>query len=174
MRRVLFLFSTLALPALAEAQDAALGTIVDTRINRYCHPPDECVLRGALLWDSANVAPRYPEIMRSVGIQGEARAEFLVRPDGSVDPASVVIPRVTNQAFQQLVIHAIRTWKFRVAASERPGAAIPAAVTIVFALADRCPAGLTAPITSLDTTDRGARLIVMDCHGIDRLLGTRQ
>jgi hypothetical protein len=28
---------------------AVVAQIADARINRYCHPPDECVLRGALL-----------------------------------------------------------------------------------------------------------------------------
>lgn len=162
--RHLALLSALLLPNVAEAQQATLSPIRDARINRYCHPPDECVLRGALLWDSTNVAPRYPEIMNSVGIQGEARAEFRVQPDGSVDPASIVVSRVTNRAFQQVVVDAVRTWKFRVATPDTPAVPVPTAIDVVFALADQCPAGLTRPITSLDTSDREARLIVMACR----------
>lgn len=161
------------LPRGAEAQQRDTTRIVDARINRYCHPPDECVLRGALIWDTTNVAPRYPEIMRSVGIQGDARATFLVRPDGTVDPASIVVSPITNRAFQQMVINAVGTWKFRVAASERPNGPVPTAMDFIFALADHCPAGRSWPITSLDTSDRGARLIVMDCHDTDRFRGTR-
>ena len=162
--RALGLIAVLALPVAAAAQQSDSTTrIVDARINRYCHEPDRCVLRGALLWDSTNVAPRYPEVMRSVGIQGEVRLSFVVQPDGSVEGESVVIDRSTNRAFEQPALGAVRQWKFRMASLDRPAVAVPTTVTIVYAVAERCPVRLPEPLTSLASGAEGARLIVMVC-----------
>lgn len=148
-------------PSVASAQEPA--TIVDARINRYCHPPDACVLRGALLWDTTNVAPRYPAVMRDVGIQGEVQVAFMVQPDGSVDAESMVIQHATNRAFAQTVLDAVGRWKFRIESMDRPVTATPTGMTVIFAIAERCPSGLTGPVTSLSAAGEGARLILMAC-----------
>lgn len=153
-----------AVPMVVSAQspDSAVR-IVDAQINRYCHEPDQCVLRGALLWDTTNVAPRYPEVMRSVGIHGEVELRFMVQPDGTVDGESIVIERATNRAFEQFSLNAARQWKFRIESQDKPITAVPTALTILYALADRCPAGMSGPLTSLASVGQDTRLIVMVC-----------
>lgn len=153
-------------PPIAMAQEPVW--IVDARINQFCHPPDSCVLRGGLIWDTTNVTPRYPEVMRSVGIDGEVLVTFGIRPDGSVADSSIVITRITNRAFEQSVRDAVRRWKFRIESSDHPTAAIPTAMSVIFALADGCSEGMTRPITSLMVRAAETRLIVMACR--DRLI----
>ena len=163
MRRVFMLMVGLLLPALASAQQPDTTRIVDARINRYCHPPDECVLRGALIWDSTNVVPFYPHIMRSVGIDGEAKVTFSVLPNGSVDRESVVISGSSNRAFHQPILDAVHSWRFRVETSDQPRA-ISTGIDIIFAFVDNCPEGLDRPMSALRTSSGSTQLMSLVCR----------
>jgi TonB family protein len=154
----------LAIVSQGLSAQAEPASIVDARINRYCHPPDECVLRGALLWDSTNVMPRYPEIMRQVRIESDGRIEFVVQPDGTVDPASIRMSGFTNRGFEQTALDAVRKWRFRVAATDRPTGPIPTSIEMTFALVDGCPAGFDKPMHSLRSHPGPTRLLVTLCR----------
>lgn len=60
----------------------------------------------------ANHAPRYPTAMREKNIEGEVRAEFVVRGDGSVDVASIQLPRATTLEFASAVATALPPMRF--------------------------------------------------------------
>jgi TonB family protein len=121
------------------------------------------VLRGALLWDSTNAIPRYSEIMRSVGIESDADVKFSVRPDGTVDPASIEVSRLTNRAFEQSIHDAVRTWKFRVATSDRVTEPIPTALELMFVLAYDCDGLGHRTLSALSTHRNPARLLILAC-----------
>jgi TonB family protein len=76
---------------------------------------------------------RYPQLLRQAGIEGTVVVSLAVRPDGSVDPASVQIVSATNRAFERPARDAARTARY--AAGDRAG---PVAVqlTVHFRLAD--------------------------------------
>jgi TonB family protein len=162
-QRLLLMLAVLTWPGWILAQQTQASPIVDARINRYCHPPDECVLRGALLWDSTNAIPRYSEIMRSVGIESDADVKFSVRPDGTVDPASIEVSRLTNRAFEQPIHNAVRTWKFRVATSDRVTEPIPTALELMFVLAHGCAESGDRTISALSTRRTPTRLLILAC-----------
>ena len=58
------------------------------------------------------MAPRYPDAERKAGMNGEVVVQVVVRPDGSVDPASILITRATTHSFAQHVYDAVRQSKF--------------------------------------------------------------
>lgn len=58
------------------------------------------------------IAPRYPDEERKAGVGGEVRVQLVVRADGSVDPASILITRATTHSFAQHVYDAVRQSKF--------------------------------------------------------------
>jgi TonB family protein len=160
---LILVVATLTVPGSIRAQQSQASAITDARINRYCHPPDACVLRGALLWDSTNVIPPYPELMRSVGIESDADVKFSVRPDGTVDPASIEVSRLTNRAFEQPIHNAVRTWKFRVATSDRVTEPIPTALELMFVLAHDCAESGDRTISALSTRRTPTRLLILAC-----------
>jgi TonB family protein len=51
-----------------------------------------------------NPYPRYPADMRARGIEGEVMLEFLVLPDGTVDPESMIALRATSPEFLAAVV----------------------------------------------------------------------
>jgi TonB family protein len=155
--------TVLAIVSQGLSAQAEPASIVDARINRYCHPPDECVLRGALLWDSTNVMPRYPEIMRSVGIESDGRVEFLVQPDGTVDRESVKVSALSNRAFEQPILDAVRRWRFRVAATDRPTGPIATSLDFSFAIVEGCPEGFDKPLHSLRAQRGPTRMLIVRC-----------
>jgi TonB family protein len=58
------------------------------------------------------IPPRYPDEERKAGVGGEVVVQVVVRPDGSVDPASILITRATTHSFAQHVYDAVRQSKF--------------------------------------------------------------
>jgi periplasmic protein TonB len=59
-----------------------------------------------------NPAPRYPELLRSAGVEGSVTARFVVDTLGTVEPASVRIVQATHVLFEQSVREAIRRMRF--------------------------------------------------------------
>lgn len=59
-----------------------------------------------------NPRPRYPVDMRERGIQGEVMLEFLVLPDGRIDPASVTVLRATTPQFVAAVVAVVPQMRF--------------------------------------------------------------
>lgn len=56
--------------------------------------------------------PRYPEVMRSVGIEGVVQLRFVVGTNGRVEANSIQVVSSTNKAFEQAAIDAIRLSRF--------------------------------------------------------------
>lgn len=59
-----------------------------------------------------NPPPRYPPTMREQNIEGEVRAEFVVKADGSVDVSSIQIPKATRMEFASAVVTALPPMRF--------------------------------------------------------------
>lgn len=57
--------------------------------------------------------PQYPEVMRSVGIEGVVRLRFVVGTDGNVESSTVQVVSSTNKAFEAPAVAAIKKWKFK-------------------------------------------------------------
>jgi protein TonB len=57
-------------------------------------------------------APRYPELLRSSGVEGQVMAEFVVDEQGKADEKSVRIVRSDNALFEDAVRVAIRRMRF--------------------------------------------------------------
>ena len=56
--------------------------------------------------------PRYPEVLRAAGVQGEVVVTFVVDTTGHADPASFVILRETDAAFGSAVRNALSAMRF--------------------------------------------------------------
>ncbi|HRP08554.1 MAG TPA: TonB family protein [Gemmatimonadales bacterium] len=56
--------------------------------------------------------PRYPEVMKSVGIEGVVQLRFVVGTNGRAEANSIQVVSSTNKAFEQPAIDAIRQWRF--------------------------------------------------------------
>lgn len=139
-RAVVGVVGTLALlvaPASIRAQEAIDDWSTILRGHRACYP-DPCTSRPGLVWDSTNVVPGYPPVMRAVGIGGEAVLSFAVEADGRVDPASVTVVRATNRAFEPSAIDAVAQWRFGVEAPGRPTGIIRSQVRIVYVHQGAC------------------------------------
>jgi TonB family protein len=73
---------------------------------------EPCGAPVILIGDFTNKPPEYPQIMRSVGIDGRVEVEFVVTPGGTVDRASVVVRSSTNRSFERNTIRAVEKWQF--------------------------------------------------------------
>lgn len=127
----------LGAPATAAAQD---GTSDWSRIlrERSCHPGSRCPVRTGLVWNDSNPIPKYPPVMEVVGIHGQVLVHLSVRPDGTVDSASVSLAEVTNRAFERFTLEAARQWRFRVEGPDQPGEAIAVTMRVLYAIPFRC------------------------------------
>lgn len=56
--------------------------------------------------------PRYPEVMRSIGIEGVVQLRFVVGTNGRVEANSIQVVSSTNKAFEQAAIDVIRQSRF--------------------------------------------------------------
>ena len=59
-----------------------------------------------------SVAPRYPEILKSAGVEGEVVASFVVDATGHVEPGSFQVLRATHSAFVAAVRNALPSMAF--------------------------------------------------------------
>jgi TonB family protein len=107
------------------AGDAAVGTSLPSKTAYDAYEVDKAVtaLSGA--------APAYPVAMRSAGIEGEVKAQFIVNVDGRAELASIRIVSSTNDAFSRAVSDALPRMRF-IPARLR-GKAVPQTVQQLFA-----------------------------------------
>jgi protein TonB len=59
-----------------------------------------------------SAAPRYPEVLKAAGVQGEVVAAFIVDTAGRVDPASFKVVSATNELFSAAVRTAVPGMRF--------------------------------------------------------------
>lgn len=59
-----------------------------------------------------SASPKYPEMLRAAGVQGEVVATFVVDTTGRVDPSSFVILKETDDLFGAAVRSALRAMRF--------------------------------------------------------------
>jgi protein TonB len=59
-----------------------------------------------------SVGPRYPEMLRAAGVQGEVVVTFVVDTTGRVDPSSLVIVKETDRLFGAAVRSALPAMRF--------------------------------------------------------------
>ena len=60
-----------------------------------------------------NVAPRYPESLRSVGVQGVVVLRFIVSADGKVEPGSIEVMSTPHKLFADAVRTALLNTRYR-------------------------------------------------------------
>jgi protein TonB len=58
-------------------------------------------------------APRYPEMLRTAGVEGTIVAEFVVDTAGRVEPSGVRIVESAHPLFEAAVRQALRGMRFR-------------------------------------------------------------
>jgi protein TonB len=61
---------------------------------------------------SGNAPPRYPELLRSSGVEGRVTAQFIVGEDGRAEEASLRFLQSDNQLFQDAVRAALGRMRF--------------------------------------------------------------
>ncbi len=59
-----------------------------------------------------SAVPRYPEVLKAAGVQGEVVAAFIVDTTGRVDPASFKVVTATNELFSAAVRTALPGMRF--------------------------------------------------------------
>jgi periplasmic protein TonB len=57
-------------------------------------------------------APRYPDALRSSGVEGEVQAQFIVDEDGKAEPSSFKVLKATNDLFANAVRTALPNMRF--------------------------------------------------------------
>ncbi|MEQ6918267.1 energy transducer TonB [Halomonas aquatica] len=66
------------------------------------------------------VPPDYPSIAQRRGLEGHVQLEFLIRPDGRVDPSSIrVVEARPSQVFDRAARRAISQWRFEASGQRR-------------------------------------------------------
>lgn len=124
-----------AAPAAAQATQGDWSRILR---DRTCTPEIACPPRAGMVWDSTNTGPRYPEVLKQVGIGGEVVVSFTVNADGAVDTNSVSVVRTSSQAFTGMAIQAVRRWRFRADSGQRLPASVSAQVQLIFSHEGSC------------------------------------
>jgi TonB family protein len=61
---------------------------------------------------AGSVAPRYPDLLRKAGIEGEVLVQFVVRPDGRADVASLRVLKQSHDLFAAAVKNALPMARF--------------------------------------------------------------
>lgn len=128
----------LPLPLLAQGPASDWARVIR---HRDCHPADACPPRRGMVWDTTNAAPAYPEVLRAVGIGGDAEIAFHVRADGTVEPGSVTAVRASHPVFQRSAIEAARRWRFGTELAGRPAEAISLRMHLIFSQIGPCRGG---------------------------------
>jgi periplasmic protein TonB len=57
-------------------------------------------------------SPRYPEVLRSSGVEGEVQAQFVVNEEGRAEPSSLKILKSSNDLFSSAVRNALPQMRF--------------------------------------------------------------
>lgn len=57
-------------------------------------------------------SPRYPEVLRSSGVEGEVQAQFVVSEEGRADPSTLKILKSSNDLFSSAVRNALPQMRF--------------------------------------------------------------
>lgn len=57
-------------------------------------------------------APRYPDALRSSGVEGEVQAQFVVTEDGKAEPSTFKVLKATNDLFANAVRTALPNMRF--------------------------------------------------------------
>jgi protein TonB len=57
-------------------------------------------------------SPRYPEVLRSSGVEGEVQAQFVVGEEGRADPSTLKILKSSNDLFSSAVRNALPQMRF--------------------------------------------------------------
>ncbi|MDX2207419.1 MAG: energy transducer TonB [Gemmatimonadales bacterium] len=57
--------------------------------------------------------PVYPEVMKSVGIEGVVRLRFVVGTDGRVEPNTIQVVSSSNKAFENAAVEGIKKLRFK-------------------------------------------------------------
>jgi protein TonB len=82
-------------------------------------------------------APRYPSVLEEAGVSGSVAIQFVIGPQGKVEPASVAVIQSTDSAFVQAALESILQSSFRPARFRGHAVRQLAAQTIRFTLASR-------------------------------------
>jgi protein TonB len=56
--------------------------------------------------------PRYPDALRSSGVEGEVQAQFVVNEEGRADPSTFKVLKSTNELFSNAVRSALPNMRF--------------------------------------------------------------
>ena len=59
-----------------------------------------------------SISPRYPDLLRKAGIEGEVLVQFVVRPDGRADVASFKVLKQSHDLFAAAVKNALPAARF--------------------------------------------------------------
>jgi protein TonB len=57
--------------------------------------------------------PRYPDLLRKAGVEGEVLAQFVVEPDGTADVRSFKVLKQSHDLFAQAVRNALPQMRFK-------------------------------------------------------------
>jgi TonB family protein len=60
-----------------------------------------------------SITPRYPDLLREAGIEGEVLVQFVVRPDGRADVATLKVLKQSHDLFAAAVKNALPTARFK-------------------------------------------------------------
>jgi protein TonB len=82
-------------------------------------------------------APRYPPVLEQAGVSGIVAVQFVIGPQGKVEPTSVEIMQSTDSAFVQMALESILQSSFRPARFRGHVVRQLATQTIRFTLASR-------------------------------------
>ena len=99
--------------------DARIGTMSVTEFSRAGRdsaatpmgagdePYNETMVEQQVMADPGNAPPRYPQMLRSAGVEGLVHAQFVVDTTGRVERESIRFTRTGHQLFAQAVTDAL-------------------------------------------------------------------
>ncbi len=100
-------FSGVGLAAVAPAAPAAPRAAPASRDVYTVEMVEELPVRRS------GASPEYPPLLRSAGITGEVRLEFIIDTAGRVEPGSARVLSSTHPLFEAPSLRALDTWQFQ-------------------------------------------------------------
>lgn len=97
-------------PLAPMAKDAATPQVVSPGDVLY-----EFQVEKPVTMASGSATPKYPEILKQAGVEGEVLASFVVNEEGIADPASLKVIRSTHELFATAVKQALPSMRFTAA-----------------------------------------------------------
>jgi protein TonB len=84
--------------------------------------------------ESSRVLPRYPEVARRAGVEGQVILQAVIRADGSVGSLLVLRETPSRIGFGSAALEAVSKWRYRPGTQRGRAVTVQVTITVQFTL----------------------------------------